>query len=65
MFSPKDGDIWRIRIDGEPRRVKVVAAAGVSGWWRCVDLATDIYVLASESCFVEPERAARRLRCSF
>ena len=65
MRFPKSGEIWRIRIDDELRRVKVVAAAGARGWWRCVDLATDVYVLAGENCFVERERGGGRLRCSF
>ncbi|HVA50826.1 MAG TPA: hypothetical protein VNH11_31070 [Pirellulales bacterium] len=52
------GDIWRIRMDDELRRVKVIAAAGAWGWWRCVDLATDVFVLARENCFVECERKA-------
>ncbi|HEX7376148.1 MAG TPA: hypothetical protein VF278_03500 [Pirellulales bacterium] len=58
MFSPASGEIWRVRIDDGPRRVRVLAAAGLSGWWRCVDLATDVYVLVPENCLVEAERAA-------
>lgn len=65
MFAPKHGEIWRVRVDDGQKRVKVVAAAGISGWWRCVDLATDIYVLVPESGFLEPERAAGKLQCSF
>lgn len=53
MNCPKCGEIWIIEIDGDLRRVKIVAAAGISGWWRCVDLGTDINVLASQSSFVE------------
>lgn len=62
MSAPSRDDIWRIRIDDEIRRVKVIGAAGITGWWRCVDLATDIFVLARASCFVECERKARGRR---
>jgi hypothetical protein len=59
MSALHQGEIWRLYLDHESRRVKVIAAAGIPGWWRCVDLATDIYVLARETSFVERERTAK------
>jgi hypothetical protein len=60
MLVLHNGEVWKIRMDNELRRVKVLAAAGIPGWWRCIDLGTDIYVLARESCFVERERPIQR-----
>jgi hypothetical protein len=57
VFHP--GEIWKLCTDHELRRVRVLAAAGIPGWWRCVDLATDVYVLARESSLVERECRAR------
>ncbi|HWB10887.1 MAG TPA: hypothetical protein VG826_16785 [Pirellulales bacterium] len=53
MAAVRAGELWTLRIDSEFRRVKVIGPAGKRGWWRCVDLATDIYVLARENCFAE------------
>jgi hypothetical protein len=52
------GEIWTIHLDNEVRRVKVVGRAGKFGWWRCVDLATDIYVLAREDRLLEKQKEA-------
>ena len=49
------GEIWKLQIDNEFRRVKVIGAAGLAGWWRCVDLATDISFLARQHWFIEQQ----------
>lgn len=54
------GEIWKLRVDNEFRRVKIVGAAGLAGWWRCVDLATDISVLARQQWFIEQQVKAGR-----
>jgi hypothetical protein len=53
MAAVNAGELWTLRMDNEFRRVRVIGRAGKPGWWRCVDLATDIYVLANEISFVE------------
>ncbi|HVX10071.1 MAG TPA: hypothetical protein VHC22_02610 [Pirellulales bacterium] len=53
------GEIWRLRIDHEFRRVRIVGAAGIIGWWRCVDLATDVTFLARDYWFVERQTKPR------
>jgi hypothetical protein len=62
MSAIHPGDIWKLAIDNQVRRMKVVAAAGTPGWWRCVDLETDISFLAREAWFVERERAGEQLQ---
>jgi hypothetical protein len=56
MPAVQAGELWMLQIDSEFRRVKVLGPAGKPGWWRCVDLATDVYVLACERCFAERQR---------
>jgi hypothetical protein len=58
MPAMQAGDIWNLRVDSEYRRVRVIGAAGISGWWRCVDLATDITFLARADWFVERQDKA-------
>lgn len=58
MLRITEGEIWTIHLDNEVRRVKVIGRAGKLGWWRCVDLATDIYVLAPEDRLLERQKRA-------
>ena len=51
------GEIWKVLVDNETRRVKVEAAADTPGWWQCVDLETGVPFLACEPWFVVREQA--------
>lgn len=57
MSAIQAGDIWKVLIDSNVRRVKVLGPSGTPGFWRCVDLETDISFLAREEWFHARERA--------
>ena len=59
MAALQVGEIWTLRVDNEFRRVRVVAPAGIAGWWRCIDLETDIFFLGRGYQFVERQLQAR------
>ncbi|HET6883286.1 MAG TPA: hypothetical protein VFI31_24160 [Pirellulales bacterium] len=53
MLAIQTGETWMVSLGGERRNVRVLAASGSLGWWRCEDLETGISFLAREPWFLE------------
>lgn len=47
------GEVWRVRIGGAEKTVKVIASSTTPGWWWCSDQASGDMIMAAETSFLE------------